>query len=214
MVINVLSAINLISQDIDLCHLNISLDIIIYSFLHAVKRERFAGTVTLDRPWSEALVDSSSAAYRSLENDICVAVGFMTSSRFLHCLSSLQWRHNGHNGVSNHQPRHCLLNRLSRRRSKKTSKPRHWPFCGGIHRWPVNSPHKWPVTRKMFSFDDVIMFVRGTGGFPPQCTNLVPVASCLKLLGMGWYNINPLTTGLTHWPLGDLNKNLGKQFSS
>ena len=23
--------------------------------------------------------------------------------------------------------------------------------------WPVNSPHKWPVTRKMFPFDDVIM---------------------------------------------------------
>ena len=27
----------------------------------------------------------------------------------------------------------------------------------GIHRWPVNSPHKKPVTRKMFPFDDVIM---------------------------------------------------------
>ena len=30
-------------------------------------------------------------------------------------------------------------------------------FVRGFHRWPVNSPHKWPVTRKMFSFDDVIM---------------------------------------------------------
>ena len=27
----------------------------------------------------------------------------------------------------------------------------------GIHRWPVNSPHKWPVTRKKLRFDDVIM---------------------------------------------------------
>ena len=27
----------------------------------------------------------------------------------------------------------------------------------GFHRWPVNSPHKRPVTRKMFPFDDVIM---------------------------------------------------------
>ena len=34
--------------------------------------------------------------------------------------------------------------------------PRHWPL-GGIHRGPVNSPHKWPATRKMFPFDDVIM---------------------------------------------------------
>ena len=30
-------------------------------------------------------------------------------------------------------------------------------FVWGIHRWPVNSPHKRPVTRKMFPFDDVIM---------------------------------------------------------
>ena len=31
-------------------------------------------------------------------------------------------------------------------------------FVRGIHRWPMNSPHKWPVTRKMFPFDDAIMF--------------------------------------------------------
>ena len=30
-------------------------------------------------------------------------------------------------------------------------------FVRGIHRWPVYSPHKWSVTRKMFSFDDIIM---------------------------------------------------------
>ena len=30
-------------------------------------------------------------------------------------------------------------------------------FVCGIHRWPVNCPHKWLVTRKMFPFDDVIM---------------------------------------------------------
>ena len=30
-------------------------------------------------------------------------------------------------------------------------------FVRGIHRGPVNSPHKLPVTRKMFPFDDVIM---------------------------------------------------------
>ena len=32
-------------------------------------------------------------------------------------------------------------------------------FVWGIHRGPVNSPHKWPVTRKMFPFDDVIMTI-------------------------------------------------------
>ena len=29
-----------------------------------------------------------------------------------------------------------------------------------IHRWPMNSPHKRPVTRKMFPFDDVIIYLR------------------------------------------------------
>ena len=36
--------------------------------------------------------------------------------------NSLRWRHNGRDSVSNHQPHDCLLNRLFRRRSKKTSK--------------------------------------------------------------------------------------------
>ena len=35
-------------------------------------------------------------------------------------------------------------------------------FVWGIHRGPVNSPHKWPVTQKMFPFDDVIMCWRTT----------------------------------------------------
>ena len=37
---------------------------------------------------------------------------------------TLQWRHIGHNGFSNHQPHDCLLNCLFRRRSKKISKLR------------------------------------------------------------------------------------------
>ena len=32
-------------------------------------------------------------------------------------------------------------------------------FVQGIHWWPLNSPHEWPVTRKMFPFDDVIMWI-------------------------------------------------------
>ena len=70
---------------------------------------------------------------------------------------ALPWRHNGLDSFSNHQPHHCLLNRLFGRRSKKTSKLRVTGLCVGTHRGPVNYPHKWPVTRKMFPFDDVIM---------------------------------------------------------
>ena len=32
-------------------------------------------------------------------------------------------------------------------------------FVSGIHRWAANSPHKGPVTRKMFPFDDVVMSI-------------------------------------------------------
>ena len=71
---------------------------------------------------------------------------------------SLRWRHNGCDNVSNHQPHDCLLNGLFRCRSKQTSKLRATGLCAGVRRGPVNSLHKWPVTRKMFPFDDVIMF--------------------------------------------------------
>ena len=72
-------------------------------------------------------------------------------------LITLRWRHNDHDGGSNHQPHGCVLNRLLRRKSKKTSKLRFTGLCVGNSPGPVNSPHKGPVTRKMFPFDDVIM---------------------------------------------------------
>ena len=73
---------------------------------------------------------------------------------------SLQWRHNDHDGVSNHQPHDCLLNRLFRRNQRNHQSSASLAFVRGIHRGPVNSPHKGPVTQKMFPFDDVIMDVR------------------------------------------------------
>ena len=70
---------------------------------------------------------------------------------------SLQRRNNERDGVSNHSRLECLLNRLLRRRSKKTSKLRVIGLCEGNSTVTGNSPHKGPVTRKMFPFDDVII---------------------------------------------------------
>ena len=64
-------------------------------------------------------------------------------------LITLQWRHNERDSVSNQQPCDCLFNCLFRRRSKETSNLRVTGLCAG------NSTHKGPVTREMFSFDDV-----------------------------------------------------------
>ena len=68
-------------------------------------------------------------------------------------------RHNRHDSVSNHQPYDCLLNRLFRHRSKKTSKPRVTGFCAGNSPGTGEFPAQWPVTRKMFPFDDVVMVI-------------------------------------------------------
>ena len=64
--------------------------------------------------------------------------------------NSLQWRHNRHDSVSNHQPHDCLLSRLFRLRSKKTSKLCVSGLCEANSPIPVNSPHKGPVTPKGF----------------------------------------------------------------
>ena len=95
------------------------------------------------------------------EKTVCSPVCSPMSSFLYVCKGSdvktLQWRHNGCNSFSDHQPHDCLLNHLFRRRSKKISKLHALAFVWGIHQGLVNSPHKWPVTRKMFPFDDVIM---------------------------------------------------------
>ena len=72
-------------------------------------------------------------------------------------LVALRWRHNGHDGVSNPQPHHCLHTICSGGDQRKHLSSASLAFVQGIHREPVNSLHKWPVTRKMFPFDDFIM---------------------------------------------------------
>ena len=81
----------------------------------------------------------------------------------------LQWRHNGHEGVSNQQPDDCLLNRLFRRRSKKTSKLRVTGLCEG------NSP--------------------GTGEFPAQMSSYAENVSIWwrhHVLVQLWYLVSQL----------------------
>ena len=81
-------------------------------------------------------------------------------------LYTLQWRHNECNGVSNHQPHHCLLNSGADQRKHQNSAS--LAFVRGIDRWPVNSPHKWPVMQKIFPFVHSIMtlqfFFKHTSG--------------------------------------------------
>ena len=73
-------------------------------------------------------------------------------------ISILRWRHNGARWRLKSPASPLLTQPFNQVQIKENIKaPRHCPLARGIHRWPVNSPHKWPVTQKMFPWDDVIM---------------------------------------------------------
>ena len=100
------------------------------------------------------------------------------NTAWLHIWLSLRWRHNDHAGVSNHQPHGCLLNRLFRRKSKKTSKLRVTGLCGG------NSP--------------------GTGEFPAQMASYAENVSIwwrhhdLCVDSCHWYTSAPIRMSILH----------------
>ena len=64
-----------------------------------------------------------------------------------HLMYTLRWRQNGRDSISNHQPHDCLLNRLFRRRPKKTSKLRVTGLCAR-DRWIPRTNGQW--RRKCF----------------------------------------------------------------
>ena len=70
---------------------------------------------------------------------------------------SLLWRHNGAMASQITSLTIVYSNVHSGADQRKHQSSASLAFVRGIHRWPVNSPHKGPVTRKMFPFDDVIM---------------------------------------------------------
>ena len=95
--------------------------------------------------------------WKSMSFDMFTDLNLYMYGAWPRLLISLQWRHNGRHGVSNHQPRHCLLNCLFRRKSKKTPKLRVTGLFAGNSPVTGEFPHKWPVTRKMLPFYDVTM---------------------------------------------------------
>ena len=67
-------------------------------------------------------------------------------------------------------------------------------FVRGIDRWPVNSPHKGPVTQKMFPFDDVIMERDWVAKSCDQCAlrnsnSLIPSTFLVPIQYIYWRDI-------------------------
>ena len=79
----------------------------------------------------------------------------------------LQWRHNGREGVSNHHSHGCLLNRISRSRSKKKSKLRVTGLCEG------NSPvsGEFPAQMANYTEDVAILMTSRLQWGGTRCTS-------------------------------------------
>ena len=99
----------------------------------------------------------------------------------------LQWRHDGRKGVSNHQPHDCLLNRLFRCRSKKTSKFRVTGPCVG------NSPvtGEFPMTYIIKSHHKIVcVLATETHLLKWDDISLRSVLSCLHSFNhLGWWRL-------------------------
>ena len=80
-----------------------------------------------------------------------------TWHRCIVSLVSLQWRHNGRDGVLNHQPHYCLLNRLFRRRSRKATKLRVTGLCAETSPVTGEFPAQMASKAENASIDVVIM---------------------------------------------------------
>ena len=70
--------------------------------------------------------------------------------------SSVQYSHNGRDGVSIHRCLGCLFCFVLAQIKENTKASHHWPLWG---EFTGDFPHKGPVTQKMFPFDDVIMLI-------------------------------------------------------
>ena len=80
-------------------------------------------------------------------------------------------------------------------------------FVRRIHRGPVNSLHKWPVTRKMFSFDDVIMKCLELCSFWDAISERNPlptIFSIMWFISSSWTKDVPQGYIIPEWKLIDI----------
>ena len=98
---------------------------------------------------------------------------------------SLQWRHDKHDGFSNHQPRDCLLTRLFRHRWKKTSELRVTGLCAGNSPVTGEFPAQRASNAEKFPFYDVIMIAKHDENCMEYKNNHVKL-QCVGLDYFGW----------------------------
>ena len=142
--------------------------------------------------------------YQYKYNTLFVLINLNTEVCIWGIVCPFHWRYNEQDGVSNHRrldwllnlagangvsvgsSTRAVLNRLFRGWSRKTLKLCVTGLCEGIHRWLLDSPHKGPVTRKIFPFEYIIMqkqvSMTITSNYIPQIMWNVITCSCHRYL--------------------------------
>ena len=127
---------------------------IVYSVVYSVADQRkHQSSTSLTFVWGNSPVTSEFPTQRAsnTENVIMIKVESPDAPEQtkVHYVVSLHWCHNDRGGVSDHQPHDCLLSRLFRRRTNKTSKLRVTGLCTG------NSPAtgEFPAQRASYAED-------------------------------------------------------------
>ena len=105
---------------------------LICAWISAWVNNREAGDLRRHQAQYDVIVMPVGALWKWILKIICLGhIGHIESKKHLLLYMALQWRHNEHDCVSNPQPHECLLKRLFRRWSKKTSKLRVTGLCAG-----------------------------------------------------------------------------------
>ena len=104
----------------------------------------------------------TTRCYRSGQHLLSIILKYENTAKSIGCKIALRWRHNGRDGVSNHQRLYCLLNCLFRHRSKKTSKLRVTGLCAGNSPGIGEFPAQKVSNTENVTFDDVIMKSQST----------------------------------------------------
>ena len=113
------------------------------AFIDIPKHNRYRGTTVVIKQGYGSATPREELKKKLHLWKLCLRKGMDSNKEKNNEFVTLQWRHNGCDSVSNHQPRECLFSRLMRCRSKKTSKLLVTGLCAG------NSPEtgEFPAQR-------------------------------------------------------------------
>ena len=129
-----------------------------------------------------------------------VSLKVKSSGSWLSWICALQWRHNGAMAsqiISLTIDYSTIYSGADQRKHQSSVS---LAFVWGIHRWLVNSPHKWPVTRKIFPVDDIIMCAVYPMGFTHGFVMLCFVVVLLPYFsGFLSYNYPHSSSESLHW---------------